>query len=50
MGLRMNKIYDSIVIGSGYGGMLAAYKMAKAGQKVLIIERGRILEKRRIQA
>ena len=38
----MNNIYDAIVIGSGYGGMLPAYKLVKSGYKVLIIERGKL--------
>lgn len=36
-------IYDVVIIGSGYGGMLPAYKLAKSGRKVLLIERGKHL-------
>lgn len=36
----MNKEYEYIVIGTGPGGAPAALELAKAGKKVLIIERG----------
>ena len=36
-------VYDVVIIGSGYGGMLPAYKLAKSGRKVLLIERGKHL-------
>ena len=32
--------YDTIVIGSGFGGAIAACRLAEAGQQVLILERG----------
>ena len=32
--------YDAIVIGSGFGGTVAATTLAKAGEQVLILERG----------
>lgn len=35
----MNK-YDAVVIGSGFGGTMAARQLAAAGMKVLMIERG----------
>ncbi|MBT6325056.1 MAG: GMC family oxidoreductase, partial [Bdellovibrionales bacterium] len=37
----MKNIFDVVVIGSGYGGMLPAYKLVKSGYKVLLIERGK---------
>ncbi|WP_297809428.1 GMC family oxidoreductase N-terminal domain-containing protein [uncultured Methylophaga sp.] len=33
--------YDVIVIGSGYGGAIAASRLARAGQTVCLLERGR---------
>lgn len=34
----MDKIYDSIIIGSGAGGLASALCLARAGQKVLLLE------------
>jgi len=33
--------YDAIVIGSGFGGAISACRLAEAGYRVLILERGR---------
>jgi cholesterol oxidase len=33
--------YDVIVIGSGYGGAIAASRLSRAGQKVCLLERGK---------
>jgi len=36
--LRVTELYDTIIIGSGAGGLSAAICLARAGQKVLVLE------------
>jgi cholesterol oxidase len=38
---RLRSRYDAIVVGSGYGGGVAASRLARAGKRVCLIERGR---------
>lgn len=40
-GFDLDAEYDAIVVGSGYGGAISAAKLTLAGQKVLLLERGR---------
>jgi len=37
----MRRAYDVVVVGSGYGGGVTASRLARAGQRVCVIERGR---------
>jgi cholesterol oxidase len=37
----MTERYDAVIIGSGFGGAVASCRLAEAGLKVLVLERGR---------
>jgi cholesterol oxidase len=39
----LQEYYPIVVIGSGYGGAVAASRLARAGQQVCLLERGREL-------
>lgn len=38
---NIKEVYDVVVVGSGYGGGIAASRMARAGKKVCLLERGK---------
>ena len=33
--------FDVVIVGSGFGGAVCAYRLSKAGARVLVLERGR---------
>ena len=36
----MSQLYDAIIVGSGAGGAATAYRLARAGRRVLLLEKG----------
>lgn len=43
---RSEESFDVVVVGSGFGGSIAALRLAEAGQRVCVVERGRSYEAR----
>src|SRR4051795_12615087 len=41
---QLKPSYDAVVVGSGYGGSIAASRMARAGKSVCLLERGREIQ------
>ena len=41
---KLKEHYEVLVIGSGYGGAIAASRLARAGRRVCVIERGREIQ------
>jgi cholesterol oxidase len=41
MSTRLDGHYDAVVVGSGFGGSVTAYRLAEAGRRVCLLERGK---------
>ena len=41
MGQTAGEHFDCIIVGSGFGGAVSAYRLAEAGRSVLLLERGK---------
>ncbi len=39
--MTSNGHYDAVIVGSGFGGSVTAYRLAEAGKRVCLLERGR---------
>ena len=39
--MSLDSHFDAIIVGSGFGGSVTAYRLAEAGMRVLVLERGR---------
>ena len=39
--LKMANNYDYLIVGSGFGGSVSAYRLAQKGYSVLVVEQGK---------